>query len=64
MEVEVGQIVNTHGIKGEIKVKSNSDFTETRFQPGENLIVKHNNEDIEYTVSSYRIHKGLSLIHI
>lgn len=33
MEVEVGQIVNTHGIKGEVKVKSNSDFTETRFQP-------------------------------
>ncbi|MCD0881009.1 ribosome maturation factor RimM, partial [Staphylococcus aureus] len=24
MRVEVGQIVNTHGIKGEIKVKSNS----------------------------------------
>ena len=50
MEVEVGQIVNTHGIKGEIKVKSNSDFTETRFQPGENLIVKHNNENLQYTV--------------
>ena len=62
MEVEVGQIVNTHGIKGEIKVKSNSDFTETRFQPGENLIVKHNNEDIEYTVSSYRIHKGFHML--
>lgn len=26
MQVEVGQIVNTHGIKGEVKVKSNSDF--------------------------------------
>ena len=23
MQVEVGQIVNTHGIKGEVKVKSN-----------------------------------------
>ena len=39
MEVEVGQIVNTHGIKGEVKVKSNSDFTATRFQPGENLVL-------------------------
>ena len=62
MEVEVGQIVNTHGIKGEIKVKSNSDFTETRFQPGENLIVKHNNEDLQYTVSSYRIHKVFHML--
>ncbi|MEC5415479.1 hypothetical protein VWJ77_02520, partial [Staphylococcus hominis] len=29
MQVEVGQIVNTHGIKGEVKVKSELDFTFT-----------------------------------
>ena len=57
-----GQIVNTHGIKGEVKVKSNSDFTATRFQPGENLIVKHNNNDIQYTIASYRIHKGFHML--
>ena len=34
MQVEVGQIINTYGIKGEVKVKSNSDFDDTRFQPG------------------------------
>ncbi|MBL7565422.1 ribosome maturation factor RimM [Staphylococcus saccharolyticus] len=62
MEVEVGQIVNTHGIKGEVKVKSNSDFTEIRFQPGEHLIVKHHQNDIEYTVASYRIHKGFHML--
>ena len=62
MEVEVGQIVNTHGIKGEVKVKSNSDFTETRFQPGEQLLVKHNNTEIVYTVASYRIHKGFHML--
>ena len=50
MQVEVGQIVNTHGIKGEVKVKSNSDFTDTRFQPGEVLIVNHHHNEIE-TVS-------------
>ncbi|MGH2192800.1 ribosome maturation factor RimM, partial [Enterococcus faecalis] len=50
MRVEVGQIVNTHGIKGEIKVKSNSDFTDVRFQPGQVLTVVHNNNDLEYTV--------------
>ncbi len=62
MEVEVGQIVNTHGIKGEVKVKSNSDFTETRFQPGETLIVKHNNNEIALTVTSYRVHKGFHML--
>ena len=45
MQVEVGQIVNTHGIKGEVKVKSNSDFTDTRFQPGEVLTVNHQNHE-------------------
>ncbi|MBD4322743.1 ribosome maturation factor RimM, partial [Streptococcus pneumoniae] len=54
MRVEVGQIVNTHGIKGEIKVKSNSDFTDVRFQPGQVLTVVHNNNDLEYTVKSHR----------
>ena len=44
------------GSKGEI----NSDFTETRFQPGEQLLVKHNNTEIVYTVDSYRIHKGFT----
>ncbi|MDM7864034.1 ribosome maturation factor RimM [Staphylococcus borealis] len=62
MQVEVGQIVNTHGIKGEVKVKSNSDFTETRFQPGEVLTVKHNNNEIQLTVTSYRVHKGFYML--
>ena len=46
------------GSKGEI----NSDFTETRFQPGEQLLVKHNNTEIVYTVASYRIHKGFHML--
>ena len=62
MQVEVGQIVNTHGIKGEVKVKSNSDFTDTRFQPGEVLIVNHHNNEIELTITSYRIHKGFHML--
>ena len=62
MQVEVGQIVNTHGIKGEVKVKSNSDFTDTRFQPGEVLIVNHHHNEIEMTITSYRIHKVFHML--
>lgn len=62
MEVEVGQIVNTHGIKGEVKVKSNSDFTETRFKPGETIKVKHNQDSIDFTIASYRVHKGFHML--
>lgn len=46
MRVEVGQIVNTHGIKGEIKVKSNSDFTDVRFQPGQVLTVVQDRKSV------------------
>ena len=31
---EVGKIVNTHGIKGELKIISKTDFPEDRFKPG------------------------------
>ena len=62
MQVEVGQIVNTHGIKGEVKVKSNSDFTDTRFQPGEVLTVNHQNHEEQLTVVSYRVHKGFHML--
>ena len=30
---EVGKIVNTHGIKGELKIISKTDFPEDRFKP-------------------------------
>ena len=45
MKVEVGKIVNTHGIKGEIKVKSNSDFTDIRFQPGETVEIERKDKE-------------------
>ncbi|MBI5974586.1 ribosome maturation factor RimM [Staphylococcus canis] len=62
MKVEVGKIVNTHGIKGEVKVKSHSDFTDIRFQPGEVLEVEVNREMLELVVTSHRLHKGLHML--
>ncbi len=59
--MEFGQIVPHHGIKGEIKVKSNSDFT-TSFSTRSVLTVVHNNNDLEYTVKSHRVHKGLHML--
>ncbi|MDO5375645.1 ribosome maturation factor RimM [Staphylococcus rostri] len=62
MKIEVGTIVNTHGIKGEVKVKSNSDFTDVRFQPGEVLQAELNGKTTALTVRSYRMHKGLHML--
>lgn len=34
---QVGKIVNTHGICGEVKVIATTDFPEERFKPGNKL---------------------------
>lgn len=62
--IEVGKIVGTHGIKGELKVLSDSDFKSERFKKGNLLYLKINNEYIEVKISSYRPHKNLDLITI
>lgn len=35
----VGKIVNTHGIRGELKVVPQTDFTDIRFAPGSRLVL-------------------------
>lgn len=63
MKVEVGKIVNTHGIKGEVKIKSNSDFIDKRFQPGEIVeIARKDKAPLEFKIASYRMHKGLHML--
>ena len=37
----VGKIVNTHGVKGEVKVVSTTDFPEERYQKGKLLYCFH-----------------------
>lgn len=60
----VGKIVNTHGIKGEVRVISSTDFPERRYAPGATLIVKHDHsdEEIAVTVTGHRTHKQFDLL--
>ena len=61
--VLLGKIVGTHGIKGEVKIKSNSDFTDKRFQPGEIVeIARKDKAPLEFKIASYRMHKGLHML--
>lgn len=61
-KVIVGQIVNTHGIRGELKVKVSTDFVEERFQKGAHLYIDHHGKTIDMVVASYRMHKGHVLV--
>lgn len=59
-KIVIGQIIGTFGIKGELKVYSESDFVEYRFRKGAKIII---NDEV-YTISSSRFHKGNVLITI
>lgn len=62
--IEIGKVVNTFGIKGELKIVSESDFVDYRYAVGKTIFLKMRNKLKEVKVSSYRIHKGNILITI
>ncbi|WP_100330889.1 ribosome maturation factor RimM [Bacillus xiapuensis] len=60
----VGKIVNTHGIKGEVRVISRTDFPEERYKVGSilYLFVSGDTEGKPVTVASHRTHKTFDLL--
>ncbi|MDR0269137.1 ribosome maturation factor RimM [Paenibacillus sp.] len=64
--MNVGKIVNTHGIKGEIKVLLHTDFPEVRFAKGsELLIVPADGKAPQLvTVQSSRFHKNMYIVKL
>ncbi|CAM4038810.1 ribosome maturation factor RimM [Lederbergia lenta] len=60
----VGKIVNTHGINGEVRVISNTDFAEERYAPKSSLhlFMPGKKEAIPLTVKSHRVHKNFDLL--
>ncbi|MDZ5711697.1 ribosome maturation factor RimM [Jeotgalibacillus haloalkalitolerans] len=60
---DVGKIVNTHGIKGEVRVISSTDFPEERYKKGNKLYLFQSGKDpLELSVSGYRRHKNFDLL--
>lgn len=62
MELTIGKIVNTHGIKGELKILSNSDFIEERFAVGSEVFLYFGKDKLTFTIDSFRMHKGCVLV--
>lgn len=60
---KVGKIVNTHGIKGEVRVISQTDFPEERYQVGETLyLFREQKEPLKLVIASHRKHKNFDLL--
>ncbi|TPE68067.1 ribosome maturation factor RimM [Halalkalibacterium halodurans] len=62
--LNVGKIVNTHGVRGEVRVLSTTDFEDDRFSSGKTLYVMppNQNERVAVTVASHRKHKNFDLL--
>jgi 16S rRNA processing protein RimM len=60
----VGKIVNTHGIRGEIRVISSSDFASERYIPGNTLFFfkDEQSKPIPLKITGHRTHKNFDLL--
>ncbi|MEH7015009.1 MULTISPECIES: ribosome maturation factor RimM [Bacillus] len=60
----VGKIVNTHGVKGEVRVISRTDFPEERYKIGNTLYIwqEKEAEPLAVKVTSHRQHKSFDLL--
>lgn len=56
--VFIGKIVNTHGIKGELRILSEFEYKEKIFKKGSKIYIDNN----EYVLESYRYHKIFDMI--
>ncbi len=56
--IYLGQITSTHGIKGELKIKSNFTYKDKAFKIGNKLTI----DNKDYIIRSYRVHKGFDMV--
>lgn len=61
--LNVGKIVNTQGLKGEVRVISQTDFPELRYKKGAILtLFQEKKEPIKLVIKSHRKHKNFDII--
>lgn len=56
--------MNTHGIRGEVRIISKTDFAEERYKSGNRLFLfmPQSKSPLELTVKSHRTHKNFDLV--
>lgn len=56
--VYIGKIVNTHGLKGELRILSTFSYKDLVFKIGNELYV----DNKSYKINSYRVHKNYDMV--
>ncbi len=57
-DVYVGILVNTHALKGEVRIISDFEYKDRVFKIGNTLII----DSKEYTINTYRRHKNYDMV--
>lgn len=60
----LGTIINTHALKGEVKVITNSDNVDDFFKKNETIYIEENNFFKEFKIISIRKHKNFILLFL
>lgn len=62
----VGKVVNTHGLRGELKILSQTDFADVRFAAGSKLLMlnEENGATLEVKVISSRPNKNVYILKL
>ncbi len=58
----IGKIVNTKGLKGEVKILSSSDFKDQRFKKDNQLFIKVGDKYDALTISKWYVHKNFDIV--
>ncbi len=58
----IGKIVNTHGLKGELKVVTTTHFVKDRFKKGNKIVMFFGKTMTELTIKGYRFNKQMLLL--
>ena len=56
--IYIGKVVNTHGIKGEVRIISDFKYKEIVFQKGNHLYI----DDDNLVINTYRVHKNYDMV--
>ena len=56
----IGKLVNTHGLKGEVRIISNFKYKDIVFKEGNTIYIDNNS----YKIKSYRIHKNYDMVRL
>lgn len=54
----IGKVVNTHGIKGEVRIISDFKYKKLVFKKGNHLYI----DDDNLTINTYRVHKNYDMV--